>query len=87
MILGPASAIVVGALGATVYNLSAWRSKKLKADIKNDLAGLESRLEKQIQNNQDVFLGALILTLENQATVSEKHPLAQKAEIAAGIKR
>ena len=55
---GPASAVVVGALGAAIYSLSASRSKRIKTDIHDDLAGVESRLEKKIKNNQDLFLGS-----------------------------
>ena len=84
---GPASALVLGALGAVIYNLSASRAKKLKADIHDDLAGIESRLEKKIKYNQDLFLGSLILTLERQTPGNERHALARKAEIAASVKR
>lgn len=83
----PAPVVVVGALGAAIYGLSAFRAKRLRNDIHDDLAGLESRLEKKIKNKQDLFLGSLILTLERQAPGNERHPLAKKAEIAASVKR
>lgn len=84
---GPASVVVVGALGAAIYSLSASRAKRLKTEFHDHLAGVESRLEKKIKNNQDLFLGSLILTLERQTPGNERHPLAKKAEIAASVKR
>ena len=39
----PASTIYLGAVGAVIYNLSASRLKKLQTEIKDYLAGLESR--------------------------------------------
>lgn len=81
----PTSTIVFGAVGVALFHLSVSRSRRLENEIREDLARLESRVTKKIQDKQDVFLGSLMLTL--QTSGDEMHPLAKKAAKAASVMR
>ena len=75
----PTFTIVIGAVGVALFHLS------VENEIREDLARLESRVTKKIQDKQDVFLSSLILTL--QARGHEMHPLAKKAAKAGSVMR
>lgn len=60
-------------MAVAIDRLSALRTKKLRTEIKGDMAGFESRLTKKIEYNQDIILRSLLLTLQNRTPGDEKH--------------